>query len=93
MRADGAELPAAIYLGRRPTFYDDAEASLLEVHCLDWSGDLYGERVGVRLDHRIRGDRRFDTVEELSDQLAIDCSQARELLKSSGGPTGGTGGE
>ena len=93
VRADGEELPAAIYLGRRPTFYEDAEASLLEVHCLDWSGDLYGERVGVRLDHRIRGDRRFDTVEELRDQLAIDCSEARELLKSSGDPNGGAGSE
>ena len=38
--------PAAISLGRRPTFYDDADRSLLEAHLLDFDGDLYGERPG-----------------------------------------------
>ena len=41
-------LPAAIYVGKRPTFYDDRAMTLLEVHVLDFAGDLYGESVGVR---------------------------------------------
>ncbi|MFN8052899.1 MAG: bifunctional riboflavin kinase/FAD synthetase [Acidimicrobiales bacterium] len=79
VRRSGELLPAAIYLGTRPTFYDDQPASLLEVHCLDWDGDLYGEPVRVRFDHRLRGDRKFDTIEGLTAQLAIDCQQAKEL--------------
>lgn len=79
VRASGEELPAAIYVGTRPTFYDNEPASLVEVHCLDWAGDLYGERVSVRFEFRLRGDHRFGTVEELIAQLAIDCQQAKEL--------------
>jgi len=77
----GESLPAAIYLGTRPTFYDDQAATLLEVHCLDWSGDLYGEAVRVRFEHRLRGDQKFDTIEDLTAQLAIDCQRAKELTR------------
>lgn len=80
-RPDGEVLDAAIYLGKRPTFYDDEAATLLEVHCLDWAGDLYGEGVSVRFYDRLRGDRRFDTVEDLTAQLAIDCQRASELMR------------
>lgn len=77
-----ASLPAAIYVGKRPTFYDDEAVTLLEVHCLDWSGDLYGRRVGVRFEHRVRGDRRFDSVAELAAQLERDCRDSRRLLEA-----------
>lgn len=77
----GAEqLPAAIYIGHRPTFYDDRAMTLLEVHVLDFSGDLYGEPVSVDLTHRIRADARFASLEELSAQLQRDCDRARQLL-------------
>ena len=73
-------LPAAIYVGKRPTFYDDRAMTLLEVHVLDFTGDLYGERVGVRFTHRIRADARFASVDELAAQLQLDCERARQLL-------------
>ncbi|MHB1137306.1 MAG: bifunctional riboflavin kinase/FAD synthetase [Microthrixaceae bacterium] len=83
-RADSAmgpdALPAAIYVGKRPTFYDDQAMTLLEVHVLDFAGDLYGEQVGVRLTHRIRADARFASVEEMTEQLQLDCDRARVLL-------------
>ncbi len=82
VRPTGERLPAAVYLGTRPTFYEDQPASLLEVHCLDWDGDLYGEEVRVLFEHRLRCDRRFDTIEQLTAQLAIDCQQSKELLTS-----------
>ena len=53
-RADGSALPAALALGRRPTFYAEAHASLLEAHVLDFDGDLYGEHVKVRFVARLR---------------------------------------
>ena len=73
-------LPAAIYVGKRPTFYDDRAMTLLEVHVLDFTGDLYGERVAVRFTHRIRADARFASVDELAAQLQLDCDRARQLL-------------
>jgi riboflavin kinase/FMN adenylyltransferase len=78
----GERLPAAIYVGRRPTFYGDDAVVLLEVHVLDFDGDLYGETVRVSFEHRLRGDRRFDSVDELVAQLSRDCVQARRLLQS-----------
>ena len=76
----GAPLPAAIYIGKRPTFYDDRAMTLLEVHVLDFAGNLYGEHVAVRFTHRIRADARFASVEELGTQLQLDCDRARVLL-------------
>ncbi len=79
-------LPAAIYIGKRPTFYDDTASTVLEVHALDFEGDLYGEAVGVRLHNHIRADEKFDTVEELAAQLQKDCDEARRLLATGADP-------
>jgi riboflavin kinase / FMN adenylyltransferase len=79
-REDGTEWPTAISLCRRPTFYETADASLLEAHVLDFSGDLYDERVGVRFVARLRGEERFDSVDDLIVQMRRDCDEARRLL-------------
>ncbi|MGB3412137.1 MAG: bifunctional riboflavin kinase/FAD synthetase [Microthrixaceae bacterium] len=75
--------PAAIYVGKRPTFYDSEAMTLLEVNILDFDGDVYGQRVAVRFTDRIRPDFKFTSVEDLIAQLQADCDRARELL---GGP-------
>jgi riboflavin kinase/FMN adenylyltransferase len=79
-RADGSVHPAAISLGRRPTFYVEAHASLLEAHLLDFEGDLYDEHVKVRFVARLRGEERFDSVEDLVAQIGRDCDDARRVL-------------
>lgn len=79
--AAGERLPAAVYIGHRPTFYDDQAMTLLEVHVLDFVGDLYGAEVSVELSHRIRPDARFASVDELANQLRNDCDRARQLLE------------
>ncbi len=76
--ADGARYPAAVSLGRRPTFYADG-FELCEAHLLDFSGDLYGEQVVVELTHWIRGQLRFDDVDSLIVQMRDDCAVARRL--------------
>ena len=81
VRNDGSEHPAAISLGRRPTFYDDQQSSLLEVHLLDFTGDLYGEAVGVRFVARLRGEVRFNSADELVDQMQRDVAHTREVLE------------
>ncbi|CAN5528391.1 bifunctional riboflavin kinase/FAD synthetase [soil metagenome] len=80
VRPDGTTLPTAISLGRRPTFYEQAHASLLEAHVLDFDGELYGEHVAVRFVARLRGEERFDSIEDLVHQIQTDCDDARAIL-------------
>jgi len=79
-RADGTVLPAALSLGRRPTFYEEAHASLLEAHLLDFSGDLYDEHVRVRFVRRLRGEVRFESADALVEQIARDVAEVRATL-------------
>jgi riboflavin kinase/FMN adenylyltransferase len=76
----GVEHPTAISLGRRPTFYEDAEASLLEAHLIDFDGDLYGQAVKVRFVEHLRPELRFDGIDALVDQIGRDVEAARRIL-------------
>jgi riboflavin kinase/FMN adenylyltransferase len=84
VRPDGTRLPAAISLGRRPTFYEDAPVSLLEAHVLDAPAglDLYGEAARVVFVERLRDELRFESVDDLVAQMALDCDQAASILAS-----------
>ena len=80
-RPDGDVLAAALSLGRRPTFYEEAHASLLEAHVLDFDGDLYDEHVRVRFAARLRGEARFDSADALIEQIARDVEATRRALR------------
>jgi riboflavin kinase/FMN adenylyltransferase len=80
VRQSGSLHPCAINLGRRPTFYEHAEASMLEAHLLDFDDDLYGEHVKVRFAHFLRSERKFDGIEAIVAQLKLDVQHAREQL-------------
>jgi riboflavin kinase/FMN adenylyltransferase len=77
---DDVERTTAISLGRRPTFYEHAEMSLLEAYVLDFDGDLYGDEVKVRFVERLRGEERFETVEALVEQMRRDVEDTRRVL-------------
>jgi riboflavin kinase/FMN adenylyltransferase len=79
-RPNGDVHGCAINLGRRPTFYEHADASLLEAHLLDVDVDLYGETARVKFTHFLRSERKFDGVDALIAQLGQDVHSARELL-------------
>lgn len=74
--------PCAINIGRRPTFYEHADSSLLEAHLIDFSGDLYGERAEIRFAHFLRSERKFDGIEAIVAQLTLDVQHARERLEA-----------
>jgi riboflavin kinase/FMN adenylyltransferase len=76
----GERLPCAISLGRRPTFYDDQPYSLLEAHLLDFTGDLYDEVARVEFVSHLRDELKFDSVDALVAQMAIDCDESRRIL-------------
>ena len=80
IRDDGAQYPAAVNIGKRPTFYEDADRSLIEAHLIGFRGDLYGETAKVRFVRRLRGERKFDGVDALKEQLVKDVADAAKCL-------------
>jgi riboflavin kinase / FMN adenylyltransferase len=78
--ADAVERMTAISLGRRPTFYEVADASLLEAYVLDFDGDLYGQAARVRFMSRLRGEVKFDSVDALVGQIERDVADTRRAL-------------
>ncbi len=74
----GSVHPAVVNIGTRPTF--DGEARIAEAHLLDFDGDLYGHPLALRFVSRLRGERRFDSVDELVAQIRADVNTAREVL-------------
>jgi riboflavin kinase/FMN adenylyltransferase len=75
--ADGVHRPAALSLGRRPTFYAENGLLLLEAYVLDFDGDLYDQPAQVRFTRRVRGQERFESVEALVAQMTRDVETVR----------------
>ena len=67
-------------LGTRPTV--DSVKPLLEVHLLDFKGNLYNETLRVEFIHKIRGVRKFDSLDALQQAIADDILTARDILAS-----------
>lgn len=78
-RQVGPDHPALVSVGVRPTFHEHGRV-LVEVYLLDWDGDLYGTRLELHLLERLREERRFDGVEALVRQMALDEEDARRRL-------------
>ena len=76
--ATGQELRGAANVGMRPQFEPPKE--LLEPYFFDFAGDLYGQEIEVAFHHFLRGEAKFDTLDELTEQMARDCDEARRLL-------------
>ncbi len=70
---------AAVNIGVRPTF-TTGRGELIEAYLLDFEGDLYGSELRLEFMRRLRGERRFATVEELVEQMHRDVEQTRETL-------------
>ncbi len=79
LEEDRPAVPGVANLGTRPTF--DGVGARLEVHLLDFSGDLYGRRLVVQLVDRLRDERRFASIDELKAQIERDAATARERLR------------
>jgi riboflavin kinase/FMN adenylyltransferase len=79
--ADATWRPAAISVGTRPQFYDDG-AVLVEVHLPGFDADLYHARLDVAFMTRLRGEKVFNTTDELVDQIDHDVAQTLEIFKS-----------
>ncbi|HKI60545.1 MAG TPA: bifunctional riboflavin kinase/FAD synthetase [Mariprofundaceae bacterium] len=79
---DGTIWNGAAYLGFRPTF--QGRTMVLETHMLDANPDLYNQRLEIQFVQRVREDRAYKSAEELSEQIARDCAEARSILDADG---------
>ncbi len=76
---DGARYKAAVSVGVSPTFADRATANM-EVHLLDFNGDLYDADIRVSFSHRLRPMMRFDSPEALVETVKDDIAWVRANL-------------
>lgn len=78
---EGSRYECAINIGRRPTFYEHAQQSLLEVHLLDFQGELQGSELKVQFVDFLRSERKFEGLDQLQAQLVIDVAKTRRRLR------------
>ena len=81
---DGVTYPAMAYYGTAPTISADDRDYRIEAFLLDFSGDLYGDRVEISFLLYLRGDKRFDSLEELRAQLLEDEEATRDFFRGRG---------
>ena len=73
---------AVANIGKRPTLHKPNEPVLAEVHLLDFKGDLYGEELEICFAEKLRDEKKFNSVDELKQQIARDIEKA-----GTGGPS------
>ncbi|MCY7366602.1 MAG: bifunctional riboflavin kinase/FAD synthetase [Chamaesiphon sp.] len=76
-----SQLPGVMNIGKRPTV--DGVNTTVEVHLLNWEGNLYGQQLIVYLHHFIRSEQKFPSLVALTEQIQADCDTAREFFKVS----------
>jgi riboflavin kinase / FMN adenylyltransferase len=78
LESSAPPLPGVMNIGNRPTV--DGIRQTIEVHLLDWSGDLYGQTIAVHLNSFLRPEQKFASLDALKHQIIQDCETARSLL-------------
>ena len=77
--ASSEPLRGVMNIGNRPTV--NGQNLSVEVHVLDWAGDLYGQLMTVALKGFVRPEQKFESLEQLKDQIAVDCQKAIATLE------------
>ena len=74
--ADGSTAKGVANIGTRPTVSDESRP-VLEVHILDFEGDIYGQHLAVEPRYKIREEKKFSSLEELKSAIADDIKKAK----------------
>jgi len=87
----GAQCRGRLYygvanLGYKPTFHADKADLSIEIHLLDFSGDLYGETIEVIFFQYLRSEKKFPSADALIQQIQTDIAQARQWLNTNPSP-------
>jgi len=79
----GSNLVGVMNIGMRPTVENghirDVHRPVIEVHIIDWEGNLYGSEMRVKLMGFLRPEQKFHSLEELKQQIIRDCSSAKTV--------------
>jgi riboflavin kinase/FMN adenylyltransferase len=75
---DAPEYASAVSIGVRPTFVT-GRGELIEAYLLDFDADLYGQTLELSFRKRLRGEKRFESVDALVAQMAVDVEAARAI--------------
>ncbi len=75
--------PAVINIGQKPTFHQEYPLSV-EAHLIDFDQEIYSQHLRILLYQRLRGEKRFNSVEALVAQITSDRETARQLLGKAG---------
>jgi riboflavin kinase/FMN adenylyltransferase len=67
-------------IGQRPTV--NGSSLTVEIHLLNWSGDLYGQTLTVSLEQFLRPEQKFASLEALKTQIQTDCAAARAFFRT-----------
>jgi riboflavin kinase / FMN adenylyltransferase len=76
----GSKFAAAVNVGVRPTFAT-GRGLLVEAHLIGFEADIYGQTLRIAFLERMRGERAFETVDALVEQMNRDVEQAREICE------------
>ncbi len=73
------QLPAVMNIGKRPTV--NGQITSIEVHLLNWSGDIYDQQITIYLDQFWRSEQKFAGLTELTAQIQTDCAAAQSFYQ------------
>ena len=76
---DGSSVPGVTNVGTRPTV-SDGDAVSVETFLLDFDGDLYGQTIRLEFCRRLRGERKFDSLEVLRQEIQHNIAQTRDYF-------------
>lgn len=80
IRVEQEYYPAMMNIGKRPTF--DGRELTMEVHIFNFDENIYGKEVQTQFVERLRGEKKFESVDELKNQLERDQAKAEKILKT-----------
>jgi riboflavin kinase / FMN adenylyltransferase len=75
----GKTLVGLVNIGKRPTVHSNSNV-VIEVHILDWSESIYGEKVRLVFSRKIRDEQKFGSIDELKLQISKDIAETRSIL-------------
>ena len=76
----GKSFRAVLNIGLRPTLAQPAAQPRVEVHLLDFAGELYGEEMEITFAAKLRDEKKFTSLDELQAQITRDIAQAGKLF-------------
>ena len=80
---NGSSYAGVTNVGTRPTVSDSADVSI-ETFLLDFDGDLYGKRIRLEFCRRLRAEKKFDSPQQLKDEIEKNVAQTRAYFRETG---------